>query len=75
MKNPLLEKFNTIYSSTPFSKIKNEHFKPAFIEGIKIAKEEIDKITTNKSVPTFVSPALKLHNRYCHNQELVETCY
>ena len=53
MKNPLLEKFNTIYSSTPFSKIKNEHFKPAFIEGIKIAKEEIDKITTNKSVPTF----------------------
>ena len=53
MKNPLLEKFNTIYSSAPFSKIKNEHFKPAFIEAIKIAKEEIDQIANNKGVPTF----------------------
>ncbi|MEX1382162.1 M3 family metallopeptidase [Lutibacter sp.] len=53
MKNPLLEKFNTLYSSAPFSKIKNEHFKPAFIAGIKISKEEIDQIANNKAVPTF----------------------
>ncbi|GGK55982.1 MULTISPECIES: M3 family metallopeptidase [Flavobacteriaceae] len=53
MKNPLLEKFNTVYSSAPFSKIKNEHFKPAFIEGIKIAKEEIDQIANNEDPPTF----------------------
>lgn len=53
MKNPLLIKFDTLYSSAPFSKIKNAHFKPAFIEGIKIAKEEIDSITNNKNVPTF----------------------
>jgi peptidyl-dipeptidase Dcp len=53
MKNPLLKKFDTLYSSAPFSQIKNEHFKPAFIEAIKIAKQEIDQIVTNKSVPTF----------------------
>lgn len=53
MKNPLLKKFNTLYTSAPFSEIKNEHFKPAFIEGIKIAKEEIDQIVNNEGVPTF----------------------
>ena len=35
MKNPLLEKFNTIYSSAPFSKIKNSDFEPAFFKAIK----------------------------------------
>jgi len=53
MKNPLLNNFNTPYSTAPFSKIKNKHFKPAFIEAIKIAKEEIDVITSNTQVPTF----------------------
>ncbi|WP_372792588.1 M3 family metallopeptidase [Lutibacter sp.] len=53
MKNPLLNNFNTPYSTAPFSKIKNKHFKPAFIEAIKIAKEEIDVITSNTEVPTF----------------------
>ncbi|UMB53482.1 M3 family metallopeptidase [Lutibacter sp. A64] len=53
MKNPLLQKFDTLYTSAPFSKIKNEHFKPAFIEAIHIAKTEINEITKNKSVPTF----------------------
>ncbi|WP_299522056.1 M3 family metallopeptidase, partial [uncultured Lutibacter sp.] len=53
MKNPLLNNFNTLYSTAPFSKIKNNHFKPAFIEAIKIAKEEIDIITNNAEVPTF----------------------
>jgi len=53
MKNPLLANFNTLYSTAPFSKIKNEHFKPAFIEAIKITKKEIDTITANTKVPTF----------------------
>jgi len=53
MKNPLLNNFNTPYSTAPFSKIENKHFKPSFIEGIKIAKEEIDAITSNTEVPTF----------------------
>jgi len=53
MKNPLLNNFNTPYSTAPFSKIKNNHFKPAFIEAIKIAKKEINVITSNTEVPTF----------------------
>lgn len=47
--NPLLKKFDI----TPFSEIKNEHFKPAFEEAIKIAKIEIDEIVTNNDKPTF----------------------
>ncbi len=53
MSNPLLQIFDTPFSTAPFSKIKNEHFKPAFIEAIKIAQEEIDTITGNTKVPTF----------------------
>jgi len=53
MSNPLLQKFKSKYTTVPFSKIKNEHFKPAFKEGIKRAKAEIDTITNNTEVPTF----------------------
>jgi len=53
MNNPLLKKFDTPFTTAPFSKIKNKHFKPAFVEGIKLAKEEIDDIINNSDVPTF----------------------
>jgi peptidyl-dipeptidase Dcp len=53
MNNPLLKKFDTPFSTAPFSIIKNEHFKPAFNEAIKLAKIEIDNIANNKEVPTF----------------------
>jgi peptidyl-dipeptidase Dcp len=51
--NPLLEKFNTPNQTTPFTKIKNEHYKPAFQEAIKLAKIEIDAIVNNPEAPTF----------------------
>ncbi len=51
--NTLLEKFNTPFNTTPFSKIKNEHFQPAFKKAIVIAKQEIDIITSNNEPPTF----------------------
>ncbi|MGB5463706.1 MAG: M3 family peptidase, partial [Aureibaculum sp.] len=51
--NPLLVKFNTKHTTAPFSKIKNEHFKPAFKEAIKRAKEEINLITEQSAKPTF----------------------
>jgi len=47
--NPLLTPFDT----APFSKIKNEHFKPAFLQAIEDARAEIDTITNNPSAPTF----------------------
>lgn len=48
-ENPLLQTFNT----APFSKIKNEHFKPAILKAIELAKEEILEITTSNEAPTF----------------------
>ncbi|MRX63289.1 M3 family metallopeptidase [Maribacter luteus] len=49
MSNPLLQSFDT----APFSKIKNEHFKPAFLQAIEDARTEIDAITKNTDAPTF----------------------
>ncbi|KAB5485505.1 MULTISPECIES: M3 family metallopeptidase [Flagellimonas] len=49
MNNPLLEPFD----QAPFSKIKNEHFKPAFLQAIDAAKKEIDDIVENPDAPTF----------------------
>jgi len=53
MNNPLLQNFNTPFNTAPFSKIKNEHFKPAFKKAIKMATDEIDAICNNPKVPTF----------------------
>lgn len=51
--NPLLQVFNTKHNTAPFSIIKNEHFKPAFIQAIAEAKQEIDNIVSNNDKPTF----------------------
>lgn len=47
--NPLLTPFDT----APFSKIKNEDFKPAFLQAIEDARAQIDAITANTDAPTF----------------------
>lgn len=49
MQNPLLSQFDL----APFSKIKSEHFEPAFKETLRQAKEEINKITENTATPSF----------------------
>ncbi len=51
--NPLLEKFNTKYTSSPFEEIKEEHYLPAFQELVKTAEKEINDITENPDSPTF----------------------
>jgi Zn-dependent oligopeptidase len=48
-----LNKFTTKHNAAPFSQIKLEDYKPAFIESIAKAKAEIDTITNNPEVPTF----------------------
>lgn len=52
-ENPLLQDFNTPFESAPFSKIKNEHYLPAFEISIEAAKKEIEKITSNPEAPSF----------------------
>lgn len=49
INNPLLQPFDL----APFSKIKDEHFLPAFKILIEQAKKEIDDITSNSDAPTF----------------------
>ncbi len=49
MQNPLLESFDL----APFSKIKNEHFKPAFLQAIAEARAEIAAITNSKELANF----------------------
>ena len=49
MNNPLLETFD----KAPFSKIENEHFKPAFLEAIENAKKEITQIVENTEPASF----------------------
>ena len=47
--NPLLQDFHF----APFSKIKTEHFKPAILEAIDLAKNEIKEISDSTAAPTF----------------------
>lgn len=63
--NPLLDKFDTPFETVPFSKIKNEHFKPAFEAAIAKAKEEVALIVNNLNTPTFenTTEALELSGK------------
>ena len=49
----LTEKFQTKHNTAPFSQIKIEDYKPAFIENIAAARAEINAITNNPEAPTF----------------------
>ena len=51
--NPFFETYKNKYGAPPFDKIKNEHFMPAFKEGIKQHQAEIDAIANNTEAPTF----------------------
>jgi peptidyl-dipeptidase Dcp len=51
--NPFFETYKNKYGAPPFDKIKNEHYMPAFKEGIKRHHAEIDSIANNPVAPTF----------------------
>lgn len=53
--NPLLKPFDTPFNSVPFDHIQTGHFKPAILQLIKQAKQEIDAIATNPDSPTFAN--------------------
>ncbi|QZE16024.1 M3 family metallopeptidase [Halosquirtibacter laminarini] len=62
LDNPLLETWTTPYQTPPFSKIKPEHYRPAFDIAIKEAKEEVDAIINSKENPTFENTIVALSN-------------
>lgn len=54
-QNPFFEKYNTPHQTVPFDKIKNEHYEPAMLEGIKLHEAEIEAIINNPEAPTFAN--------------------
>ncbi len=53
MNNPLLRESSLVYGAIEFDKIQLKHYIPAFEEGIKQGKAEIDAIVNNPDEPTF----------------------
>lgn len=60
--NPLLMAYETPFEVPPFDKIKNEHFKPAFDEALRIHALEVDSIAKNAEEATFENTIVALEN-------------
>jgi len=56
--NPFFEEYTTPFQVPPFDKIENEHYMPAFEEGMKQQNEEIAAILANTEEPTFENTIL-----------------
>ena len=53
--NPFFQEWNTPYEVPPFLDIKDEHYMPAYEQGMKENLEEIDVIVNNPEDPTFAN--------------------
>ncbi len=51
--NPFFSEYNTPFKVPPFDKIDTTHYLPAFIEGMKQQKDEINEIVNNSQPPDF----------------------
>ncbi len=58
MENPFFSSWNTPYEIPDFSRIKTEHYMPAFQEGMARQKAEIESIVNNPEAPTFENTIL-----------------
>lgn len=53
--NPFFSEYQTPFQTPPFDKIKEHHYKPAFLAGIKQQQEQIAVIAGNNEPPTFAN--------------------
>lgn len=53
--NPFLSEYGTPFDIPPFEQIQVSHYLPAFKEGIKQHKQEIEAIANNPEAPTFAN--------------------
>jgi peptidyl-dipeptidase Dcp len=58
--NPLVKPSTLPYSAPDFAKIENKHFEPAIMEGIRIKRENIEKIIQQEEAPTFKNTLVAL---------------
>jgi len=75
MSNPLLKSFDTPFQSVPFKDIRQEDYKPAILEGIELAKNEIEKIVSNAAEPTFQNTIVALEQAGKQLQVVSETFF
>lgn len=54
-RNPFFNEYKTPFGTAPFQEIREEHYMPAFKEGMRRHKEEIKAIITNPETPTFAN--------------------
>jgi peptidyl-dipeptidase Dcp len=54
-ENPLLAAWTTPFGAPPFDKIKDEHYLPAFRQGIEDARREIDAVVNDPAAPSFAN--------------------
>ncbi|MGE5395737.1 MAG: M3 family metallopeptidase [Candidatus Saccharibacteria bacterium] len=59
-ENPLLQPFEGIYQTAPFSLVKTEHYIPAFDAAIEETKKEIQDIIDNTEEPDFQNTIVAL---------------
>ena len=59
-ENPLLSESTLPYGAPDFLKIKDEHFKPAMLEGIEQQKKAVEAIANSEEEPTFENTVLAL---------------
>ncbi len=59
-ENPFLSDYTTEFEIPPFEQIQNEHYLPAFTQGIEEARADIRAITSNPETPTFENTILAL---------------
>ncbi|HPE84502.1 MAG TPA: M3 family metallopeptidase [Aequorivita sp.] len=59
-ENPLLSESILPYGAPDFSKIKDEHFMPAMLEGIEQQKKAVEAIANSEDEPTFENTVLAL---------------
>jgi peptidyl-dipeptidase Dcp len=55
MTNPFFTEWATPFGAPPFDAIRPDHFRPAFEEGMKRQRAEIDSIVANPAAPTFAN--------------------
>ena len=53
--NPFFEAYGTPFETPPFDRIRDEHYMPAFREGMARQMKEIEAVVANPEPPTFAN--------------------
>lgn len=61
-QNPFLSEWKTPFQTPPFDQIKEDHYMPAFEEGMKQHQREIEAIVTSEEAPSFENVVVALDN-------------